>query len=50
MDRSPTRTMPRLLVADENPTTCTFLQDNLTADGYQVDAAATGQRRVRLPA
>ncbi len=41
MDRSPTRTMPRLLVADENPTTCTFLQDNLTADGYQVHAVAT---------
>ena len=37
----PHHVAPRLLVADENPTTCTFLQDNLTADGYHVDTAAT---------
>jgi DNA-binding response OmpR family regulator len=30
-----------LLIADEDPTTCTVLQDNLTADGYQVDTATS---------
>lgn len=30
---------PRLLLADEDQTTRTFLQDNLTADGYHVDTA-----------
>jgi DNA-binding response OmpR family regulator len=30
---------PRLLLADEDETTRTFLQDNLTADGYHVDTA-----------
>ena len=41
MDRSPNDVATRLLVADEDQTTCTFLQDNLTADGYQVDTATT---------
>lgn len=27
----------RLLIADEDPTTCAFLRDNLTADGYHAD-------------
>lgn len=41
MDRSPNDVATRLLVADEDQTTCTFLQDNLIADGYQVATATT---------
>jgi DNA-binding response OmpR family regulator len=42
MDRSHNDVATRLLVADEDETAYTFLQDNLTADGYHVDVATTG--------
>ena len=42
MDRSPRNITPQLLVADEDQATGAFLQDNLIADGYQVDVAKTG--------
>ena len=42
MDRSPSTITPQLLVADEDHTACTFLPDNLIADGYHVDVATTG--------
>jgi DNA-binding response OmpR family regulator len=41
MDRSPRQVVSQLLLADEDQTTCTFLHDNLTADGYQVETATT---------
>jgi DNA-binding response OmpR family regulator len=36
-----------LLIADEDPTMCTFLRDNLSADGYHVDVAMTGNAALR---
>jgi DNA-binding response OmpR family regulator len=39
MDHSPNHVTSQLLVADEDQITCAFLHDNLSADGYQVDAA-----------
>ena len=44
MDRSPTASTPQLLIADEDETACTFLQDNMTADGYHVDVVTTNNR------
>ena len=41
MDHSRADITGRLLVADEDEITCTFLRDNLIADGYQVDTAST---------
>lgn len=41
MDGFHTDITPQLLVADEDQTTCSFLHDNLSADGYRVDSATT---------
>jgi DNA-binding response OmpR family regulator len=41
MDHSLNQVASQLLVADEDQITCAFLHDNLSADGYQVDAASS---------
>ena len=41
-------TTQTILLADENDATRTFLQDNLTADGYRVTAAADRAKAVAL--
>ena len=42
------QTTQTILLADENDTTRAFLQDNLTADGYQVRAAADRAKATAL--
>ena len=41
MNRSRSDIAPQLLIAEEDRATCTFLRDNLTADGYRIDLATT---------
>jgi DNA-binding response OmpR family regulator len=42
------RDRPTILVLEDHPTTCTFLADNLTADGYEIVVADCSRRAWRL--
>ncbi len=39
--------MPRLLVVDDEPSVCAFVQDYFSPKGYEVIPAATGQEGLR---
>ncbi len=39
--------MPRMLVVDDQPSVCAFIQDDFSPKGYRVIPAATGQEALR---
>jgi DNA-binding response OmpR family regulator len=40
--------IPRILVVDDDPSICKFVQANLEARGYQVLTAADGEEAIRM--